>query len=281
MSKLIPYAKYVYAEIQENVEVKSKSNLPLIRYTSNPRAPIYTCVKGNLEGFDQYTGAFYAVESGFYDVVISAMYILNVPKNKKFINGSTSTKLISYLPQGYQEVVPFSTTNAWTSNGQSSGILAVKLPLVRDEQISISLFQENSFNMSASIYMTLSITFDRPYKLEQGYNVPYMQDSVSLRCRELYQPKPGEITFNSNILKKQVEKYKNDRSQSKFKSSSESFFPSSYKGKQPLSKRQSKGKQPLSKGKQPSPSKEKQPSPSKEEPKGWFKSVHDFFEVDV
>jgi hypothetical protein len=173
-----------------------------------------------LEGFDDRDGTFTVPETAFYDVNVSCTYVINVEPDAE-IDGSSTTKLISFLPYGQQSVVPYSTTNTWTTyaseigNFESSGIITAKLPLIKGEKVSLTVYQENGADVPAVIHLDWTIVYDKPYHLQTSYVTRGMQDHVPLRCQQGANvvPPPNTVTFDQNVLQQDYQAYEEDYGQ--------------------------------------------------------------------
>jgi len=144
--------------------VSSGINTPLLRGISDPDRPIYACVKGNLEGFNPYTGVFSAPKTGFYKITIFCNYISATPVR---MYGVTHTKAISFskiVPA--RKVLPFGSTNAFTvikGNSVSYTTISGHVPLEKDEKFILSLYQENDIDEPTFVSLELTIVQGAPY----------------------------------------------------------------------------------------------------------------------
>jgi len=180
-SRSTRYAKYVYASANGNVIVTSRGETPLIKGVSDPRLPIYTCVKGNLEGFDPFSGIFKAPKTGFYDVTLFCNYYLH---GLTKVNGRTYTKMAIFNSNTRTDFVhPLGSTNIFApfQGGYiSAASISGTIPLVEGDHLTVSLYQQNNKKQAAEIYAELTILQASPYGKDTNYSHVHMAPRI--RC---------------------------------------------------------------------------------------------------
>lgn len=182
-SRSTRYAKYVYASVNGNAIVTSGGETPLIKGVIDARFPIYTCVKGNLEGFDPFSGIFKAPKTGFYDVTLFCNYYLyDVTK----VSGQTYTKMVIFNSNTKTDFVhPLGSTNIFApfQGGYiSAASISGTIPLVEGDRLTVSLYQQNNKKQAAEIYAELTILQASPYGKDTNYSHVHMPPRI--RCSE-------------------------------------------------------------------------------------------------
>ena len=192
-SRSTRYARYVYASVNGNVIVTSRYDTPLIKGVPDPRFPIYTCVKGNLEGFDPLSGIFKAPKTGFYDVTLFCNYYLyDVTK----VSGRTYTKMAIFNSNTRTDFVhPLGSTNIFApfQDGYiSAASISGTIPLVEGDHLTVSLYQQNNKKQATPIYAELTILQASPYGKDTNYSHVHMAPRI--RCG-----KPEDFTSSYSL----------------------------------------------------------------------------------
>jgi len=192
-SRSTRYARYVYASADGNVIVSPRYETPLIKGVTDRRLPIYTCVKGNLEGFDPLSGIFKAPKTGFYDVTLFCNYYLYSDTK---VSGRTYTKIVIFNSNTRTDFVhPLGSTNIFApfQNGYiSAASISGTIPLVEGDHLTVSLYQQNNKKQAAQIYAELTILQASPYGKDTNYSHVHMAPRI--RCG-----KPEDFTSSYSL----------------------------------------------------------------------------------
>lgn len=186
---LIPSSEFVYAGIKDNITVDNSKELTLKTVASEGSSSSeskFYCVDGNLKGLSAKAGVFRAPRDGLYNISFLCTYKLEVNAKDK-PTGHTNTKIITIKPDtAGAELNPIGTTNPFSRfRGKSLSTCSIStiLPLVKGEELILSLYQSNSLKKQTTIEAQLVImynsSFDAAISIGDGNGV---YDNILDRC---------------------------------------------------------------------------------------------------
>jgi hypothetical protein len=206
----MPFARFVYAMIFGNTIVHSNRETPITKGAPDPNAPLYTCVKGNLAGFDATTGFFTAPKTAFYDITVFTNYVYD---GEYPIYGVSSTKLFTFITDNPSPAaIPLGSSNSYCSfleQSIASSNIHGKLPLVKGEKVALSLYQENDQEQPVYVFVELTISQDKPFTPYGGYI--QSKGMAGIRCipsvpRREYREQSG-YTYSTEMYHRPEEEY--------------------------------------------------------------------------
>jgi len=166
---LIPSSEFVYAVIKGNITVDNSKELTLKTAAiggSSSSASKFYCVDGNLEGLNAKAGVFIAPRDGLYNISFLCTYKLEVNAKQK-PTGNTNTKIVTIKPDtAGAELNPIGTTNPFSrfrGKYRSTCSISAILPLVKGEELILSLYQSNTLNKETTIEAELVIMYNSSF----------------------------------------------------------------------------------------------------------------------
>jgi len=181
---LILGPEFVYAVIDNNVEIESDRELPLANW--GKKGTVFQCADGNLEGFDVKLGEFKAPKDGFYTISFFCRYNVSNPTP---VTGLSYTKMSTFKEYNKaQSISPLGNTNPfarWKKSYISASSLSGSIPLSKGEGVFFSLYQKNSVVKKARVEAELIIKYESSYKNAIDSNI-YIED---IRCGKVEEAK--------------------------------------------------------------------------------------------
>lgn len=179
-------SQFLNAAIESYIKVISNREKKLYS-SSERRENMYTCLKGNIRGFDINKGVWVVPEKGFYRFTVHAHYRTNYKKGQ-YLEGSTFTKVLigEDIILGQTNIFD-KTSQFYSSKASFSGLVQ----LDEKEEVIFSLFQINKQNQPA--FATIEIVIDYLSKID---------DTVYKNKYEggICETKPKRITFDNERL---------------------------------------------------------------------------------
>ena len=179
-------SQFLNAAIEGYIKVISNREKKLYS-SSERRENMYTCLKGNIRGFDINKGVWIVPETGFYRFTVHAHYRTNYKKGQ-YLEGSTFTKVLigEDIILGQTNIFD-KTSQFYSSKASFSGIVQ----LDEKEEVIFSLFQINKQNQPT--FATIDIVIDYLSKIDDTVYKNRYEDGI---C----EIKPKRITFDNERL---------------------------------------------------------------------------------